>query len=94
MEPRAAELTGVMGHDVEGDKLAAERERRMVPMACGRFVVSTEMSYTVISERSLVTLFFVNSHDLSFLSFFNSIQLQSRNRSLQLESINLSSTAQ
>lgn len=72
----AAELTGVMGHDVEGDKLAAERGRRMILMPHHGFVVRAEMSYNVITKYTLVTLLFINSHDLRFLRFFNSIQRQ------------------
>lgn len=62
----AAELTGVMGHNAEGDKLAAERERRkMILMPCSKSVVSAEMSYRVITKYTLVTLLFINSQDLT-----------------------------
>lgn len=59
----AAELTGVMGHDVEGDKLAADRGRRMTLKSRHGLVVSTEMTYNVITKDAAVTLLFINMRD-------------------------------
>lgn len=51
VEPTAAELTGVMGQDAEGDKLAAEgKRRRGTPVSRRGFVVTVRMSYSVITE--------------------------------------------
>lgn len=51
MEPTAAELTGVMGQDAEGDELAAEgKRRRGILMSCKGPVVTVRMSYSVITK--------------------------------------------
>lgn len=47
-EPAALELTGVMAHDAEGDKLAPEKRRRGRKSIRGLwFAVALQMSYSV-----------------------------------------------
>lgn len=51
VEPTAAELTGVMGQDAEGDKLAAEGTRRRgILVSCSGLAVAVRMSYGVITK--------------------------------------------
>ena len=89
MEPIAAELTGVMGQDADGDELAAE-ERRWKGDEEG-YCCHVRMSNSVITEfgdsssSTVRTWRFINI-------FFNSIQLQTGQRSFK--SISLGSTGQ